>query len=112
MLHACMWLQLLLYDYHDLYYQYSVVADGLITLCYTLRCSDFPVIPYLSEGAVVSHSYTRINEVQSVLSCMKERLPQLELDGTRNVWIVKPGAKSRGRGKSLGGKIDRTCWQQ
>lgn len=45
-------------------------------------------------GAMVRHC-------KSLLGKIKLYCPQFTLDGYRNVWIVKPGAKSRGRGKSL-----------
>jgi tubulin monoglycylase TTLL3/8 len=38
-----------------------------------------------------------IHEATDVLSQLKAILPQYDLDGCRNIWIVKPGGKSRGR---------------
>ncbi len=39
-----------------------------------------------------------VKNTNDSFSQMRGLLPQLDLDGFRNVWIVKPGAKSRGRG--------------
>lgn len=47
--------------------------------------------------------FDRLNEnliesVISTLESLKSYWPQYSIDGYRNIWIVKPGALSRGRG--------------
>lgn len=49
---------------------------------------------------MISYAQRRVEECEIMLERLREICPQLDLDGTRNVWIVKPGAKSRGRGKT------------
>lgn len=39
-------------------------------------------------------------ECQNLLQHLAEQLPQLEMEGKLNVWILKPGAESQGRGKT------------
>lgn len=41
-----------------------------------------------------------MDEVMKTLNSIKELWPQYNIDGYRNIWIVKPGALSRGRGKT------------
>ncbi|NXG45053.1 TTLL3 monoglycylase, partial [Psilopogon haemacephalus] len=50
------------------------------------------------EGAVLALSEAQTEQCRSLLQCLAEQLPQLGMEGTHNVWILKPGAKSRGRG--------------
>ena len=37
-------------------------------------------------------------EINKIISKIKTNLPEFSFDGTKNVWIVKPGGLSRGRG--------------
>ena len=39
-----------------------------------------------------------IPEIENLISKIKKNLPEFSFDGTKNVWIVKPGGLSRGRG--------------
>ncbi|MCL4124964.1 UNVERIFIED_CONTAM: hypothetical protein GTU68_052470 [Idotea baltica] len=48
--------------------------------------------------ALPHHVQTLVRDCESVLELVKPFWPQLQMDGLRNVWIVKPGAQSRGRG--------------
>ena len=58
-------------------------------------------IIYYSEGGIIPNVPSNIlGQIENLLNRLKAVLPQYELDGIKNVWIVKPGAKSRGRGKS------------
>ncbi|KAK2165303.1 hypothetical protein LSH36_52g05018 [Paralvinella palmiformis] len=52
----------------------------------------------IHDGAIISHISSKMEQITNTLNLLKERWPQYELDGTHNVWMVKAGAKSRGRG--------------
>jgi tubulin monoglycylase TTLL3/8 len=45
-------------------------------------------------------SEAEISRAISVLKKLKEKYPQFEINGMSNIWIVKPGGLSRGRGIS------------
>ncbi|XP_061864663.1 tubulin monoglycylase TTLL3 [Colius striatus] len=50
------------------------------------------------EGAWLALSGEQRERCQALLRCLAEQLPQLAMEGNSNIWILKPGAKSRGRG--------------
>ncbi|NXX79672.1 TTLL3 monoglycylase, partial [Urocolius indicus] len=50
------------------------------------------------EGAWLALRGEQQERCQALLRCLAERLPQLAMEGNSNIWILKPGAKSRGRG--------------
>lgn len=53
-----------------------------------------------SEGALIKGSSVFVERCQAMLLRLQEVCPQLDTDGLNNIWIIKPGAKSRGRGKA------------
>ncbi|NXL47428.1 TTLL3 monoglycylase, partial [Podilymbus podiceps] len=50
------------------------------------------------EGAGLALSRAQRERCRALLQRLAGRLPQLGMEGNHNVWILKPGAKSRGRG--------------
>ncbi|NXP28278.1 TTLL3 monoglycylase, partial [Scytalopus superciliaris] len=50
------------------------------------------------EGAGLALSRAQRERCQDLLRRLSEQLPQFSIEGKLNVWILKPSAKSRGRG--------------
>ncbi|KAJ8791836.1 hypothetical protein J1605_020558 [Eschrichtius robustus] len=50
-----------------------------------------------SGEAFISNSRNYFSQCQALLNKITSVNPQTEIDGLRNIWIVKPAAKSRGR---------------
>uniref|UniRef100_A0A672U6B2 Tubulin tyrosine ligase like 10 n=1 Tax=Strigops habroptila TaxID=2489341 RepID=A0A672U6B2_STRHB len=57
-----------------------------------------PVSPPCSEQARLAPSVLQREKCRALLQQLQARLPQLRMEGVRNLWILKPGAESRGRG--------------
>ncbi|NXD04713.1 TTLL3 monoglycylase, partial [Certhia familiaris] len=52
------------------------------------------------EGAELVLTRQQRKQCQNLLWCLAEKLPQLDMEGKLNIWILKPGAESQGRGKA------------
>ena len=50
------------------------------------------------DGATVGLSENKLNECEKILKGIKDIWPQYDIDGMKNIWIVKPGDKSKGIG--------------
>jgi hypothetical protein len=53
---------------------------------------------FLSSYAEIEGMETFLNKIEACLKNVEQHWPQYQIDGTRDIWILKPGAKSRGRG--------------
>ena len=56
-----------------------------------------PPTTYSSNAKLVCGTET-LERCQDMYRSLKARLPQFVMEGVHNIWIVKPGALSRGRG--------------
>ncbi|KAM6386989.1 tubulin tyrosine ligase 3-like [Pluvialis apricaria] len=59
------------------------------------------------EGAGLALSGAQREQCQALLRRLGEQLPQLGMEGDRNIWILKPGAKSRGRGIVCAARLEK-----
>ncbi|NWH76787.1 TTLL3 monoglycylase, partial [Piaya cayana] len=58
------------------------------------------------EGAKLAVTGEQQERCRALLQCLAEHLSQMAMEGDHNIWILKPGAKSRGRGIVCTGQLE------
>ncbi|KAF7664508.1 hypothetical protein LDENG_00173290 [Lucifuga dentata] len=58
------------------------------------------------RGAQIENSVSFVDSCEAMLQRLREVCPQLDTDGIHNIWIIKPGAMSRGRGIKCFKRLD------
>lgn len=61
--------------------------------------SLLPSVSSFSGEVEIKISDQMVTCCEAMLQRLREVSPQLDIDGIYNIWIIKPGAKSRGRGE-------------
>uniref|UniRef100_A0A8D3AJ17 Tubulin monoglycylase TTLL3-like n=1 Tax=Scophthalmus maximus TaxID=52904 RepID=A0A8D3AJ17_SCOMX len=59
------------------------------------------------DGAEIEITDHLVTRCEAMLQKMGEVNPQLDIGGTHNIWIIKPGAKSRGRDIQCAKRLDQ-----
>ncbi|XP_036956143.1 tubulin monoglycylase TTLL3-like isoform X2 [Acanthopagrus latus] len=69
---------------------------------------------FIDSYYLLVHGRAEIDNTDHFVACCKAMLqrlaavcPQLDIDGLHNIWIIKPGAKSRGRGIKCVKRLDQ-----
>nr|XP_061814132.1 tubulin monoglycylase TTLL3-like [Nerophis lumbriciformis] len=62
---------------------------------------------FVHDRAQMEISNSLVTCCKAMLQRLAEVSPQLETDGIHNIWIIKPGAKSRGRGIKCAKRLDQ-----
>jgi len=60
-----------------------------------------------SDGATINVDANKISEYQRLLQQLRSLWPQYDIDGVHNMWIVKPGDKSKGVGKYVTSRLSQ-----
>jgi len=50
---------------------------------------------------MIAQSASYYNQCEVTLEKIQATNPQFFIEGVKNTWIIKPGAKSRGRGENI-----------
>ncbi|XP_065546909.1 tubulin tyrosine ligase 3-like [Lathamus discolor] len=60
----------------------------------------------VNEQARLEPSVRQQEQCRALLQKLQGRLPQLHMEGIHNLWIIKPGAMSRGRGITCSARLE------
>ncbi|XP_077581681.1 tubulin monoglycylase TTLL3-like [Stigmatopora nigra] len=62
---------------------------------------------FVHDRAQIRIKKSLVTSCKAMLQRIAEVSPQLDTDGINNIWIIKPGAKSRGRGIKCAKRLDQ-----